>query len=656
MTRATTFGALALGLALTLVAGCQGSRGRLHIGSGFGVAGISAAPAALAIGVGAPAPVAQTAARDVSVGLNVDCAPREGRVLAPRVGAAQGAAALDAVAGASVTMAGISAVTDAAGRYRLGALANPAPRDADPYRLHADRAGSNYTYITARFEREGTLYSLIAIVTLDCQDLHGDGSGRAARVSPGTTVLARLLQAEATRTGQPLDALGGGGLPGLAAMLDERLPAVAASAVLTGGPEAARGALDAVLAADPAFAGQVAAALGGPGAAAVLGVPAGPAAVPSAPPSPRHGGHNAGLRHANGAAVAFATAGHFTLVRAAGDEAGGNAAGTSPFTAALRAVAGVAVAADGTLYLADPENHQIRRVVPGGAAERLAGAADGTAGFFDHVLGTASRLDTPLGLIYDAAADSLLVADAGNGRVRLLRPDGRIDTFAGGGSVSASPTTALALQLDEPVALVADTAGRVYVADRAAGQVWRLAADGVATMVAAVPGASSLALDPGRDLLWIGTATGDIRCLTAAGTAPALAAEVLTPDAGAPAVNGLATDQRGSLYALLEAAGGDGARVWRVPYNAAGGLAAGRTAEVIAGAGTAGADAAAYSAPIVALADARTGRLNGRFPGSLAIDLNAANDPLVLAGQLYAGASYDREITRGQVVRLDPAE
>ncbi|MEB3222751.1 MAG: hypothetical protein VKS61_11810 [Candidatus Sericytochromatia bacterium] len=347
---------------------------------------------------------------------------------------------------------------------------------------------------------------------------------------------------------------------------------------------------------------------------------------------------------APGAALSLAVSERYTLVRVAGDATG----------TALRAVSGVAAAPDGTLYVADPVQHQIRRVPVGGAPERVAGLASGLAGFRDDWAASLGGLSSPAGLLYLPGQGALLVCDAGNHRVRHFQPGGLLGTLAGGGTVTTSPTTAGELQLDEPVAVAASPTGVLYVADRAGGRVWHIAPDLTATLVASLPGPCALALDPARDLLWVGTSAGQVLRVTAAGgsASPDLATPVFTQPG--QAVLGLASDQRGVLFVLAATAGGE-ARLWRLPTDSQGRLEAGQAATAIAGTGVAGASGADYVASTTVLADAREARLAVAHPGSLCLDLSAADAVATAAGQLYVGTSYAGDATWGQALRLDLA-
>lgn len=79
---------------------------------------------------------------------------------------------------------------------------------------------------------------------------------------------------------------------------------------------------------------------------------------------------------------------------------------------------GVAVAPDGTIYVADAGNHRIRQI-RNGVVTTLAGGERGLA----DGAGAAARFDTPCGIGIGAGGD-LIVADTGNRRLRTVRRDG----------------------------------------------------------------------------------------------------------------------------------------------------------------------------------------------------------------------------------------
>jgi sugar lactone lactonase YvrE len=91
----------------------------------------------------------------------------------------------------------------------------------------------------------------------------------------------------------------------------------------------------------------------------------------------------------------------------------------------------VAVDGAGNVYIADTDNHRIRRVDTNGIIRAFAGT--GVRGFRgDGGPATQARLEFPGGLATDAAGN-VYIADSGNRRVRRVGENGTITTIAGNG-------------------------------------------------------------------------------------------------------------------------------------------------------------------------------------------------------------------------------
>lgn len=122
---------------------------------------------------------------------------------------------------------------------------------------------------------------------------------------------------------------------------------------------------------------------------------------------------------------------------------------------------GVAVTADGTLYVADAgDNNRIRRVGTDGTVTTLAGFSEG----FADGDGTAARLNTPSGLALDAAGN-LYVADTGNHAIRKITSLGMVSTVAGTGVAGFRDGARTQAQFNGPIGVAVDAHGNVYVAD-----------------------------------------------------------------------------------------------------------------------------------------------------------------------------------------------
>ena len=124
---------------------------------------------------------------------------------------------------------------------------------------------------------------------------------------------------------------------------------------------------------------------------------------------------------------------------------------------------GVAVAPNGTVYVADRFNHQIRAVNPTtGEVTTLAGS--GTAGFADGPGSTAQFL-FPFGVAV-APSGTVYVADVNNNRIRAINPTtGEVTTLAGSGERGLTDGTGTNAQFDYPTGVAVAPNGIIYVAD-----------------------------------------------------------------------------------------------------------------------------------------------------------------------------------------------
>jgi sugar lactone lactonase YvrE len=142
---------------------------------------------------------------------------------------------------------------------------------------------------------------------------------------------------------------------------------------------------------------------------------------------------------------------------------------------------GVAVARDGTVYVADTTNNTIRRIAPSGEVITLAGTA-GQEGLVNGA-GAAARFNEPFGLAVDDAG-TLYVADASNNAIRKITSAGVVSTLAGGGGPGSTDGTGSAARLDEPRGVALDADGTIYVADYDNHLIRKITAAGVVTTLA----------------------------------------------------------------------------------------------------------------------------------------------------------------------------
>lgn len=187
-----------------------------------------------------------------------------------------------------------------------------------------------------------------------------------------------------------------------------------------------------------------------------------------------------------------------TIERVAGSGRAGFAGDGGPaLVAALKEPTGLALDGSGNLYIADMGNHRVRRVrIEDGTIETVAGT--GAAGFTgDGGPASAAALYAPTNLALDAMGN-LYIADAGNGRVRRVGLDGRIQTVIGSEDGElAGNGLALDTRLLELYDIAFDGAGRLYVSDAGAHRVYRLGGDGLLRVVAG-SGRQGVGIDGGK--------------------------------------------------------------------------------------------------------------------------------------------------------------
>ncbi len=321
----------------------------------------------------------------------------------------------------SAPIAGVAvALFDAAGRK----LAEGVTTDAEGrFRFDALTTSERVLFVRGRYEQDGHAVELAATLPAPMA-----GEALMVAVDPATTLVAKKMRAMLGTHLINEAALDPAALAALAASLEDLLDArtVVAAAIL---PDAAVAQAFDRLAADHEGVGLE--------LRKATDEPAGP--VPSA------------MARATGRVETFAGGAEAGFADGRGDQA------------RFAYPHGLALDEASHLYVADYNNHRIRRVAPDGEVTTLAG--DGTPGFEDGKAG-AARFRNPCGLAWHAGV--LYVVDAGNRAVRRLREgqDGwTVETVAGGPAVAeadgfvAPRDLAIDAQAEPPVLYVADTGG-----------------------------------------------------------------------------------------------------------------------------------------------------------------------------------------------------
>jgi sugar lactone lactonase YvrE len=217
---------------------------------------------------------------------------------------------------------------------------------------------------------------------------------------------------------------------------------------------------------------------------------------------------------------------------------------------------GIAVDTAGTVYFSDGDGNRVRSITPTGRITAFAGAGGPPGSGGDGGPATAAQLNAPRGVAVDEVGN-VYIADVENHRVRRVTRDGMITTFAGIGAAgfSGDGGPATSARLAGPFDVATDRGGNVYIADTSNRRVRKVAPSGTITTLASIAPPLALAVGVGNELYV--AATARVRRVTPAGTVAVVAGNGrlgFSGDGGPAArarmvgVLGLAVDRRGNLY------------------------------------------------------------------------------------------------------------
>lgn len=172
--------------------------------------------------------------------------------------------------------------------------------------------------------------------------------------------------------------------------------------------------------------------------------------------------------------------------------AGYSGDGGSAVNAQIREATGLAVDADGNVYFADTNNHIIRRIDRRGIITTVAGTPTQSGFAGEGGPATAAKLATPTDVAV-APDGSLYIADNGNHVVRRIdRATGVINTVAGTPNVAnftGDGGLATAATLRSPSSVAVDRLGNLYIADSFNYRIRRV--DAVTRVITTIAGSGA---------------------------------------------------------------------------------------------------------------------------------------------------------------------
>ncbi|MBD2715103.1 hypothetical protein KBK19_08655 [Microvirga sp. STR05] len=147
---------------------------------------------------------------------------------------------------------------------------------------------------------------------------------------------------------------------------------------------------------------------------------------------------------------------------------------------------GIAIAPNGVVYIADTENHTIRRITPAGAVTTLAGTA-GSKGSLDGS-GEAARFYHPVGIALDSQGN-LYVTDSENHTIRKINSAGLVTTLVGtAGRKGISDGAGIQASFNYPHGIAVGADGTIYVTDTENHTIRQISSTGVVTTLAGSAG------------------------------------------------------------------------------------------------------------------------------------------------------------------------
>lgn len=179
-------------------------------------------------------------------------------------------------------------------------------------------------------------------------------------------------------------------------------------------------------------------------------------------------GHNNKIRKITASGVVTTFAGSGTV----GSADGWGASFNNPY--------GIAVDNLGNVYVADLDNHKIRKINPSGYVTTLAGS--GTAGSLDAT-GLEASFNKPTGIAVDASRN-LYVVEEFSYKIRKITPLGVVSTFVGSGTDGTDDGIGTSARFGVSFGICIDNSSNLYVSDYSHCTIRKVAQSGLVVTIA----------------------------------------------------------------------------------------------------------------------------------------------------------------------------
>ncbi|OEK05973.1 hypothetical protein BFP71_06620 [Roseivirga misakiensis] len=143
---------------------------------------------------------------------------------------------------------------------------------------------------------------------------------------------------------------------------------------------------------------------------------------------------------------------------------------------------GITIDAAGNIFVADQGNHRIRKIDNSGNVTTLAGSSQGNS----DGMGTSARFRNPTGVAVDANGN-VFVVDSSNDRIRKIDPSGNVTTFAGT-SENFADGQGTSAAFNTPTGIAIDSDGNLYVTDTNNVAIRKIDPDGNVITIAGARG------------------------------------------------------------------------------------------------------------------------------------------------------------------------